>query len=248
MGEEYAGSKKLGLAPKVLQSLWSSAELFLQQTFYHVRPSAEPSCRTPKVPQNSGEDGGASFPPKQGQGGAEPLLGWGYCLQVCLPSSSLHGVLSRCHCCDNLSKHQLRWPDSRKSPRPQRSRTEWPFVRIVFQGSENLIANRSDSVKIVHPASKGVRQKEFGKKVPKKVIIKSDQKVTERAPKTKKSDRTPFADLLLRGHYENSFYFFLRVDSRESPQFALRIARPSKLLRTLGSEAAFGNTTQQKHQ
>ena len=29
-------------------------------------------------------------------------------------------------------------------------------------------------------------------------VRKSDQKVTERVPKRKKSDRTPFADLLLR--------------------------------------------------
>ena len=54
---------------------------------------------------------------------------------------------------------------------------------------------------------KGVRQKEFGKKVTKKSdrsIRKSDQKVTERVPKTKKSDRTPFADLLLRHPEFNS--------------------------------------------
>ena len=48
-----------------------------------------------------------------------------------------------------------------------------------------------------HPAAKGVRQKEFGKKVTKKVT-EASEKVTERVPKTKKSDRTPFAALLLR--------------------------------------------------
>ena len=48
-----------------------------------------------------------------------------------------------------------------------------------------------------HPAAKGVRQKEFGKKVTKKVTGASE-KVTESVPKTKKSDRTPFAALLLR--------------------------------------------------
>ena len=31
----------------------------LQRTFYSAKPSAEPSCRTPRVPQNSGEEEGA---------------------------------------------------------------------------------------------------------------------------------------------------------------------------------------------
>ena len=49
--------------------------------------------------------------------------------------------------------------------------------------------------------AKGVRQKEFGKESDEKSdrsIRKSDQKVTESVPKTKKSDRTPFAAFLLR--------------------------------------------------
>ena len=49
----------------------------------------------------------------------------------------------------------------------------------------------------IHPAAKGVRQKEFGKKVTKRVT-EASEKVTESIPKTKKSDRTPFAALLLR--------------------------------------------------
>ena len=48
-----------------------------------------------------------------------------------------------------------------------------------------------------HIAARGVRRKEFGKKVTKKVT-EASEKVTERVPKTKKSNRTPFADLLLR--------------------------------------------------
>ena len=59
-------------------------------------------------------------------------------------------------------------------------------------------ANRPDSrYKNSHPAAKGVRQKESGKKVTKKVT-KASEKVTESVPKTKKSDRTPFAALLMR--------------------------------------------------
>ena len=44
--------------------------------------------------------------------------------------------------------------------------------------------------------AKGVWQKSDEKSD--KSVRKSDRKVTERVPKTKKSDRTPFADLLLR--------------------------------------------------
>ena len=43
LGEEFVGSAELGLAAKVLQNLFNP----------------EPSCRTPKVPQNSGERLGA---------------------------------------------------------------------------------------------------------------------------------------------------------------------------------------------
>ena len=51
--------------------------------------------------------------------------------------------------------------------------------------------------------AKGVRQKESGNKVTKKVT-EASEKVTEKSPETEKSDRTPFADLLLR-HPENYF-------------------------------------------
>ena len=59
MGEEFPGAEKLGLAPKVLQNLWGYAEPFFNRLFGYVKRSAEPSCRTPKVPQNSGEPLGA---------------------------------------------------------------------------------------------------------------------------------------------------------------------------------------------
>ena len=48
---------------------------------------------------------------------------------------------------------------------------------------------KSKDWRVSHPAAKGVRQKEFGKKSDEKSdrsIRKSDQKVTERVPKTKK--------------------------------------------------------------
>ena len=59
-----------------------------------------------------------------------------------------------------------------------------------------------------HPATKGVRQKEFGKKVTKK-WQKHQKKWPKKWPKesrkrNEKSDRTPFADLLLR-HPEQGF-------------------------------------------
>ena len=55
MGEDFAGLEKLGLAPKVLQNLWGSAELFFNSILQNVKRSAEPSCRNAKVLQNSGE-------------------------------------------------------------------------------------------------------------------------------------------------------------------------------------------------
>ena len=51
----------------------------------------------------------------------------------------------------------------------------------------------------IHHAGKGVRQKELGKKVTKKSdrnIRKSDQKVTERVPKTKKVIEHPVLSFL----------------------------------------------------
>ena len=46
MGEEFAGSEKLGLAPKVLQNLGGVLQNSLQQASYYVKPSTETSCRT----------------------------------------------------------------------------------------------------------------------------------------------------------------------------------------------------------
>ena len=56
VGEEFAQSEKLGLAPKVLQHLLSSEELSLNVTSFLL---CETFCRTPKISQNSGEEGGA---------------------------------------------------------------------------------------------------------------------------------------------------------------------------------------------
>ena len=60
----------------------------------------------------------------------------------------------------------------------------------------------SSELLVIHgPGAKGVRQKEFGKKVTRKFdrsVRKSDRKVTKSVPTTKESDRTPFAALLLR--------------------------------------------------
>ena len=41
VGEEVAGSEKLGLPPKVLQILWGSVCKAFQQVFYHANPPAE---------------------------------------------------------------------------------------------------------------------------------------------------------------------------------------------------------------
>ena len=65
----------------------------------------------------------------------------------------------------------------------------------------HVAAEATDIWNYSHPAAKGVQQKESGKKRKKsdRSVRKSDQKMTKRVPKTKKkSDRTPFADLLLR--------------------------------------------------
>ena len=75
------------------------------------------------------------------------------------------------------------------------------ILRFQKNPAKFLPSFPQDFAKYHHPAAKGVRQKEFGKKVTKKgdrSIRKSDRKVTESVPKTKKSDRTPFAALLLR--------------------------------------------------
>ena len=59
--------------------------------------------------------------------------------------------------------------------------------------------------------AKGVRQKEFGKKATKKVT-EASEKVTESVPKTEKSDRTPFAALLLRHPDCRDFVMNFAVD------------------------------------
>ena len=48
LGEEFEGPENLGLAPKVLQNLWGSAEPFFKKLSHYAKHSAEPSCRTPK--------------------------------------------------------------------------------------------------------------------------------------------------------------------------------------------------------
>ena len=61
---------------------------------------------------------------------------------------------------------------------------------------------------MIHPVAKGVRQKGVWQKSDEKSdrsIRKSDQKVTERLPQTKKSDRTPFAGLLFQGFLKGGF-------------------------------------------
>ena len=47
LGEEFAGLRpeKLGLAPKVLQNLWGSAEAFFNKLFCYAKRSTEPSCK-----------------------------------------------------------------------------------------------------------------------------------------------------------------------------------------------------------
>ena len=44
LGGEFAGSQKLGLAPKVLQNLWGSVGGFFSKVFYCAQDSAQPSC------------------------------------------------------------------------------------------------------------------------------------------------------------------------------------------------------------
>ena len=95
----------------------------------------------------------------------------------------------------------LRWP--------RFARIDSGFLSLEFTNHrlEAIRANRSNITKVdlvlrtdSQPATEGVRQKKFGKKVTKKVT-EASEKVTKsgkRVPKTKKSDRTPSADLLLR--------------------------------------------------
>ena len=72
--------------------------------------------------------------------------------------------------------------------RVARLQNEIAPIKLQFQNRVSPCRKRS-------PA-KGVWQK--GDEKSDRNIRKSDQKVTERVPETKKSDRTPFADLLLR--------------------------------------------------
>ena len=64
---------------------------------------------------------------------------------------------------------------------------------------------------------RSLAKKESGKTVPEKVTEaseESDQKVTETVPKTEKSDRTPFADLLL---WHSDFLYKLSGPMRDTP-------------------------------
>ena len=58
LGEKFSGSEKLQLGSQSSAQPLGFCARFLQQVFYYADSSAEPSCRIPKVPQNSG--GGAS--------------------------------------------------------------------------------------------------------------------------------------------------------------------------------------------
>ena len=60
VGEEFTGSEKLGLAPKVLQTFGFCVRVL--QVFYFENHSAETSCRTPQIVQNSGWDLTCSVP------------------------------------------------------------------------------------------------------------------------------------------------------------------------------------------
>ena len=75
-------------------------------------------------------------------------------------------------------------------PKPARS-----FVRSPPPPKNRTI--RLPPPPLTHPTAKGVRQKEFGKKGDEKKT-EASEKVAEIVPKTRKSDRTPFADHLFR--------------------------------------------------
>ena len=85
--------------------------------------------------------------------------------------------------------------DKMVTKRDRNRKKEWPtLLRTPFCGTLNVfLFSRNWS-----PAKGGWQKSD-------RRIRKSDQKVTERVPKTKKSDRTPFADLLLR-HPKFSFH------------------------------------------
>ena len=67
------GQKSWALTPQTSAKPLGFCRTFLPQAFYYVKPSAQPSCRTPKVLRKSGEDerpglslGLAFFPLKVG--------------------------------------------------------------------------------------------------------------------------------------------------------------------------------------
>ena len=62
--------------------------------------------------------------------------------------------------------------------------------RTATECEPNRVRTFAVAAAIFHPATKGVRQKESGKKVPKNVGEALDKE-------SEKSDRTPCADLLL---------------------------------------------------
>ena len=59
VGEECTGheNSSAGLGSQSSGEPLGFCVRFLQQVFCYANPSAEPSCRTPKVPQNSGWEG-----------------------------------------------------------------------------------------------------------------------------------------------------------------------------------------------
>ena len=60
LGEEHAGSEEVGLGSQSsVEPLGGFCVRVLHQVLCYAHPSAEPSCRTPKVRQNSGGMGGA---------------------------------------------------------------------------------------------------------------------------------------------------------------------------------------------
>ena len=59
IGEEFAGHEKLGMAPKVLQNLWVSAEPFFNRLFTMRNILQNLPSEPPRVPLNSGEPLGA---------------------------------------------------------------------------------------------------------------------------------------------------------------------------------------------
>ena len=123
--------------------------------------------------------------------------------------------------------------DSRKSPEgsryePLSCESRLGARQIANCRLEAIRTNRTNLMKIgFHLAAKGVRQKESGKKVTKK-MTEASEKVTEKWPKAPRK-RKKVIELLLPHSFCGTPRVSLRIDSRKSPRYALRIAGPSKL-------------------